>query len=104
MNSEIRSTLSPISVAYTGPIVKSELCAIPIRKAPATPSGDARNRARTPMDSGASNGGARPTLSVIGISANEMSTETRTNSSKPRGSERFSRSWPLPMPPITMIM
>ena len=56
------------------------------------------------MDSGASNGGARPTLSVIGISANEISTETSTKSSKLRGSERFMRSWPLPVPPSTMIM
>ena len=75
-----------------------------MRNAPATPSGDALNSARTPMDSGASNGGARPTLRVIGISATEISTETSTKSSKLRGSERVMRSCPLPVPPSTMIM
>ena len=104
MNRDSRSTASPVSTPYTGPIANRAPCAMPIRKAPATPSGDARNRARTPMGSGVSNTGARPTLRVIGIRAKETRTETSTNSSKLRGSYRFMRSWPLPMPPITMIM
>ena len=98
MKSAVRSTASPISVPYTGPMEYSALWATPIRRAPATPSGDARNRARTPMDSGASNAGARPTLSVIGIRAKETRTETSTKSSKPRGSDRFNRSWRCPYP------
>ena len=77
---------------------------MPTMRQPTTPRGELWYMVRQLTWTGASNFGARVTLSEIGTSETDTSTETRINSSKPAGLATFNRNCPADMPPSTITM